>query len=155
MFPNHYFLNFQTSLAGVIQELCKKESKRLRFVTLCAANSGVKDVQTIIIAAKNELKFGRQTVLFMDEIHRFNKRQQDVFLLHVEKGEIILIGATTENPSFSINSALLSRCRVIVFEKLETEALVSILVKAVNNLGIELIEDDNPHTYDSDKTVTK
>lgn len=91
----------------------------------------------------------------MDEIHRFNKRQQDTFLIHVEKGEIILIGATTENPSFSINNALLSRCRVIVFEKLQTEALVTILLKAVKNFDLDLIEDDNPLTYDCNQKPTR
>lgn len=91
----------------------------------------------------------------MDEIHRFNKRQQDTFLVHVEKGEIILIGATTENPSFTINNALLSRCRVIVFEKLETEALVSILVKAVENFDIDLIDDEDPLKYDCNKIITR
>lgn len=139
----------------MIQDICKKESNRLRYVSLCAANAGVKDVQTVVTTAKNERRYGRQTVLFMDEIHRFNKRQQDTFLIHVEKGEIILIGATTENPSFSINNALLSRCRVIVFEKLETEALVTILLKAVKNFDIDLIEDDNPLTYDCDQKPTR
>lgn len=145
----------KTSLAGVVHDICKRESNRLRFVSMCAANAGVKDVQNVVTTAKNDLKYKRQTVLFMDEIHRFNKRQQDTFLIHVEKGEIILIGATTENPSFSINNALLSRCRVIVFEKLETEALVIILVNAVNNLNIELIEDDDPMKYDCNKKITR
>ncbi|GLV41533.1 hypothetical protein CBL_06762 [Carabus blaptoides fortunei] len=145
----------KTSLAGVVHGLCKEDPKRLKFVSLCAANAGVKDVQSVVTAAKTELRFGRRTILFMDEIHRFNKRQQDSFLIHVEKGDIVLIGATTENPSFSINNALLSRCRVIVFEKLQPETLVEILVKAVESLSVNLIEDDNPYKYDSSKPITR
>lgn len=129
----------KTSLSSVIREICKINSKNLKFVSLCAATSGIKEVQNVITAGKGELKFGRKTILFMDEIHRFNKRQQDIFLLHVEKGDIILIGATTENPSFMINSALLSRCRVVVLEKLDIEALVNILKNAVRQFGIQII----------------
>ncbi|GJQ85608.1 hypothetical protein Trydic_g20158 [Trypoxylus dichotomus] len=131
----------KTSLANVIHEICKSNSKKLKFVSLCAANCGVKDVQNIVSAAKLESKFGRRTVLFMDEVHRFNKKQQDIFLLHVEKGDITLIGATTENPSFSINNALLSRCRVIVMEKLKDEDLLGILLKVAESMGIEILED--------------
>ncbi|KAJ8961241.1 hypothetical protein NQ318_008924 [Aromia moschata] len=94
--------------------------------------------------AKNDRKFGKRTVLFMDEIHRFNKRQQDTFLLSVEKGEIILIGATTENPSFIINSALLSRCRVIVMEKLDPNDLNSILERAADKLNVDVVDVENP-----------
>jgi putative ATPase len=93
--------------------------------------SGVSDVKEAITIASNELKFGRSTVMFMDEIHRFNKMQQDIFLPHIESGIITLIGATTENPSFTLNSALLSRCRVIVLDKLTIENLITILEKAV------------------------
>lgn len=144
-------------MAGVVQGMCKKNNQKLRFVTLSAVNSGVNDVQSLITVAKNELKYGRRTILFMDEIHRFNKRQQDTFLLNVEKGDIILIGATTENPSFSLNNALLSRCRVIVFEKLDSEALVAILLRAVKKFEsqVDLVEDDNPHTYDATKPISK
>ncbi|KAK5645768.1 hypothetical protein RI129_004232 [Pyrocoelia pectoralis] len=133
----------KTSLANVIQEICKENPTKFRYVGLCAANCGVKDVQTIVTAAKGELKFGRRTILFMDEIHRFNKRQQDTFLLHVEKGEITLLGATTENPSFSINSALLSRCRVIVMEKLESADIVAILENAAVHLGICVVQSES------------
>lgn len=129
----------KTSLSKVIQEICKQNSRKLKFASLCAATSGVKDVQKIVSLSKADLKYGQKTVLFMDEIHRFNKRQQDVFLLSVERGDIILVGATTENPSFSINSALLSRCRVIVMEKLQTDDLVSILMRALNHLQIEVV----------------
>lgn len=132
----------KTSLSSVIKEICKKNSTKLKFVSLCAATSGVKEVQAIIAKGIGELKYGRKTILFMDEIHRFNKKQQDTFLLHVEKGDIILIGATTENPSFFLNSALLSRCRVIVMEKLSPEDLRSILRNAASYLGIAVIDDD-------------
>lgn len=133
----------KTSLAGVIHEMCKANSKKLKFASLCAANAGVKDVQNIISAAKLESKFGRRTILFMDEVHRFNKKQQDIFLLHVERGDITLIGATTENPSFTINSALLSRCRVIVMEKLKEEELMGILLKAAEKMRVGIIEDED------------
>ncbi|ESO83048.1 hypothetical protein LOTGIDRAFT_236835 [Lottia gigantea] len=90
----------------------------------------------VIKVAKNDQKmFRRKTVMFLDEIHRFNKTQQDSLLPHVEDGTITLIGATTENPSFQVNSALLSRCRVIVLEKLSTEALKTILIRAVEESG--------------------
>lgn len=106
----------------------------MRYSKLSAAMSGVGDVKEAIAIASNELKFGRRTVMFMDEIHRFNKLQQDIFLPHVEAGTITLIGATTENPSFSLNSALLSRCRVVVLDKLTSENLVAILKRAVESL---------------------
>ncbi|XP_012273940.1 ATPase WRNIP1 [Orussus abietinus] len=125
----------KTSLANVIANICKQTPKsKQRYVKLSAAMSGVSDVKEAINIATNELKFGRRTVMFMDEIHRFNKLQQDIFLPHVEAGTITLIGATTENPSFSLNSALLSRCRVIVLEKLTTPNLISILKHAVSSL---------------------
>lgn len=83
--------------------------------------------------AENNRKLGQKTIVFVDEIHRFNKAQQDAFLPYVEKGSIILIGATTENPSFEINSALLSRCKVFVFKPLETEDLVTLLKRAITD----------------------
>ncbi|KAJ8934643.1 hypothetical protein NQ314_013242 [Rhamnusium bicolor] len=134
----------KTSLSSVISEMCKMNPKKFKFVTLCATSTGVKEVQNVITIAKNEMKFGRRTVMFMDEIHRFNKRQQDIFLLSVEKGEMTLIGATTENPSFIINSALLSRCRVIVMEKLESNDLYSILERAAETLNVDIIDVENP-----------
>lgn len=133
----------KTSLSGVIQGICKSNPTKLKFVSLCAATAGVKDVQNVVSAAKLQQKFGCRTVLFMDEIHRFNKKQQDIFLLHVEKGDIVLIGATTENPSFTINSALLSRCRVIVMQKLEPDSLYSIIERAARNLEVKIIDDPN------------
>lgn len=124
----------KTSLANVIAGICRDEKQKLRYVKLSAASSGVNDVKEAISLAANELKFGRRTVMFVDEIHRFNKLQQDIFLPHVESGKITLIGATTENPSFSLNSALLSRCRVIVLEKLSTQNVLVILENAVKLL---------------------
>lgn len=122
-------------MANVIAYICKNKSNgKMRYVKLSAAMAGVNEVKEVITIASNELKFNRRTVVFMDEIHRFNKIQQDVFLPHVESGIITLIGATTENPSFSLNSALLSRCRVIVLEKLNISNLMSILNRAVSSL---------------------
>lgn len=92
---------------------------------------GVNDVKEVVRQAKNDQRFQRKTILFMDEIHRFNKLQQDIFLPHVENGSITLIGATTENPSFSINSALLSRCRVIILEKLSAADMFKILQRSL------------------------
>ncbi|XP_063529375.1 ATPase WRNIP1-like isoform X2 [Cydia strobilella] len=120
----------KTSMANVIAQICKKQ-KNLRFVKMSATMSGINDVKEVVKVAKNEAQFKRQTVLFMDEIHRFNKLQQDSFLPHVENGTIMLIGATTENPSFSLNNALLSRCKVVVMGKLTVEDVVLILERAV------------------------
>ncbi|KAI4483374.1 hypothetical protein M0802_013424 [Mischocyttarus mexicanus] len=126
----------KTSLANVIAHICKTNTKsRMRYVKLSAAMAGVNDLKEVINIAANELKFGRRTTVFMDEIHRFNKTQQDVFLPHVESGTITLIGATTENPSYTLNSALLSRCRVVVLEKLTISNLISILKCALSSLG--------------------
>ncbi|OAD56792.1 ATPase WRNIP1 [Eufriesea mexicana] len=126
----------KTSLANVIAYICKNKSNgKMRYVKLSAAMAGVNEVKEVITIASNELKFNRHTVVFMDEIHRFNKTQQDVFLPHVESGIITLIGATTENPSFNLNSALLSRCKVIVLEKLSIPNIISILNRAVSSLG--------------------
>jgi len=98
------------------------------FVPFSAVLGGVKEVRAIVDEAREQKKhFGRRTILFVDEIHRFNKAQQDAFLPHVEKGTITLIGATTENPSFALNSPLLSRCRVLVLTPLTVDHLVAIL----------------------------
>ncbi|XP_031555770.1 ATPase WRNIP1-like [Actinia tenebrosa] len=132
----------KTSLAHIIANNAKK-SGHSRFVTLSATASGINEVKEVIKVAKNEQKMSkRKTILFMDEIHRFNKSQQDTFLPHVENGTITLIGATTENPSFQLNTALLSRCRVIVLEKLSTEALQMILLRAVKSMGC-VMEDES------------
>ncbi len=126
----------KTTLAGVIAE--KTQSL---FVRISAVLSGVKEVRAIIDQAKEQRKiYGKRTLLFVDEIHRFNKAQQDAFLHHVETGLITLVGATTENPSFEVNPALVSRCRVFVLELLKKEDIIEILKRAVedteNGLGL-------------------
>ncbi|MCB9463003.1 MAG: replication-associated recombination protein A [Candidatus Eisenbacteria bacterium] len=101
-----------------------------------AVLSGVKEVREVVARAKERLRTQRRrTLLFVDEIHRFNKAQQDAFLPHVEAGTIVLIGATTENPSFQVNPALLSRCRVYVLRELDEDALAALVEKALNALG--------------------
>src|SRR5687767_8571456 len=98
------------------------------FVALSAVFSGVKDIREAMQAAQNELdRSGRPTILFVDEVHRFNKAQQDAFLPYVEKGLVTFVSATTENPSFEVNSALLSRAAVYVLEPLSTQDLESLL----------------------------
>src|SRR5262249_56263853 len=98
-----------------------------RFVAFSAVLSGVKEIREVIGEAERErARRGMRTILFVDEIHRFNRAQQDAFLPHVEKGTIVLVGATTENPSFEVNSALLSRCRVYVLRGLEEGDLLAI-----------------------------
>lgn len=118
----------KTTLARIIAN--KTNSK---FIDFSAVTSGIKDIKEVMAQAENNRKFGQKTIVFVDEIHRFNKAQQDAFLPFVEKGSIILIGATTENPSFEINSALLSRCKVFVFKPIETKDLVKLLQRAVTN----------------------
>ncbi|XP_071959605.1 ATPase WRNIP1-like [Antedon mediterranea] len=139
----------KTSLANVIANRAKKNGN-LRFVKLSATSSNLSEVKTTITAAKNEQKmFKRKTILFIDEIHRFNKLQQDAFLPHVENGTITLIGATTENPSFRVNSALLSRCRVVVLEKLCQDELEMILKKGAAELELTIVKDDDVKSMDT------
>lgn len=117
----------KTTLAQIIARMTKA-----RFLPLSAVTGGVKDVRDILKDAEERRKFyGERTILFVDEIHRFNKSQQDAFLPAVEKGIITLIGATTENPSFEVNSALLSRCRVVVLERLSDEQLEQVIHRAL------------------------
>ncbi|XP_072024367.1 ATPase WRNIP1-like [Amphiura filiformis] len=145
----------KTTLAHVIAEKAKQSGKG-RFVTLSATTSNVAQVKDVIAAAKNDQKmFKRQTILFIDEIHRFNKLQQDTFLPHVENGTIILIGATTENPSFKVNSALLSRCRVIVLDKLSIENLTVILERALFEIGVKIVEEDDGSSGESEDEGTE
>lgn len=130
----------KTTLANIISKITKRN-----FVKLSAVNSGVKDVKKVIDDANYNLKYENvKTVLFIDEIHRFNKSQQDILLPYVESGLITLIGATTENPFFEINSALLSRCKIIQFEKISQEDIVLLLKRAVfdrkNGFGNLLLE---------------
>ena len=116
----------KTTLANVIANLTQAE-----FINFSAVTSGIREIKEIMARAEGMRQLGRRTVLFVDEIHRFNKAQQDAFLPYVEQGSIILIGATTENPSFEVNSALLSRCKVFVLQGLSEENLVSLLRRAL------------------------
>jgi putative ATPase len=95
----------------------------MRFVAISAVFSGVADLKKVFAEAKEHARLGRQTLLFVDEIHRFNRAQQDGFLPYVENGTVVLVGATTENPSFELNSALLSRTQVLILNRLDAEAL--------------------------------
>jgi putative ATPase len=118
----------KTTLARLLAE--KSEA---RFIALSAVFSGVKDLRAAIAEAKQERKFGKRTILFIDEIHRFNKGQQDALLHAVENGTVTLIGATTENPSFEVTGALLSRCRVLVLNPLNEDEVKTILDRALND----------------------
>ena len=105
-----------------------------RFVLFSAVLAGVKEIRQVVAEAEaDRARGGKRTILFVDEIHRFNKSQQDAFLPHVEKGTLILIGATTENPSFEVNAALLSRCRVYVLQPLSEDDVVAILERALSD----------------------
>lgn len=108
------------------------------FVQISAIFSGVSELRKVFEAAKTRRRIGQGTVLFVDEIHRFNKAQQDGFLPHMEDGTIVLVGATTENPSFELNSALLSRAQVLVLRRLETPALQELMARAEQMLQTEL-----------------
>lgn len=105
------------------------------FVELSAVTAGVKDIRAVIERAAQNRRLGQQTVLFVDEVHRFNKSQQDAFLPHIESGELTLIGATTENPSFEVNNALLSRTRVIILNSLDEKSLKKLIKKAAKESG--------------------
>ncbi|KAL1124104.1 hypothetical protein AAG570_001874 [Ranatra chinensis] len=130
----------KTTLAHIIHKMCQERKGDIRFSKLSATMAGVNDVKEIVQVAKNELAtFKRRTILFMDEIHRFNKLQQDIFLPHVESGTVTLIGATTENPSFSLNNALLSRCRVFVLEKLKKADIIEILKRAAAESEADIV----------------
>ena len=106
---------------------------RAAFIDFSAVTSGIREIRAVMTKADENVRFGEKTIVFVDEIHRFNKAQQDAFLPFVEKGSIILIGATTENPSFEVNGALLSRCKVFVLQPLETEDLVLLLRRALDD----------------------
>ncbi len=116
----------KTTLAHVIAN-----HTRAKFINFSAVTSGIKEIRGVMQEAEENRRFGEKTIVFVDEIHRFNKAQQDAFLPFVEKGSIILIGATTENPSFEVNGALLSRCKVFVLKALEEEALTGLLERAL------------------------
>ena len=118
----------KTSLANVIAR-----QTQAKFINFSAVTSGIKEIREVMQKAEQNLAFGEKTIVFVDEIHRFNKAQQDAFLPFVEKGSIILIGATTENPSFEVNSALLSRCRVFVLKELTADDLLLLLHRALKS----------------------
>ena len=118
----------KTTLARIIAHRTQAE-----FVDFSAVTSGIKEIRAVMQHAEDNRRFGKKTIVFVDEIHRFNKAQQDAFLPFVEKGSIILIGATTENPSFEVNGALLSRCKVFVLQALKTEDLVALLRRALED----------------------
>ncbi len=103
------------------------------FIDFSAVTSGIKEIRQVMEQADSNLRFGEKTIVFVDEIHRFNKAQQDAFLPFVEKGSIILIGATTENPSFEVNGALLSRCKVFVLQALKPADLVVLMTRALKD----------------------
>ena len=118
----------KTTLAQIIAQ-----STKARFITFSAVTSGIKEIRDVMKEADEMNNYGQRTIVFIDEIHRFNKAQQDAFLPFVEKGTIILIGATTENPSFEVNGALLSRCKVFVLKELKKEDIADLLRKALKN----------------------
>lgn len=118
----------KTTLARIIANQTKSE-----FINFSAVTSGIKEIKTVMKDAEHNRTFGTKTIVFVDEIHRFNKAQQDAFLPYVENGSIILIGATTENPSFEINSALLSRSKVFVLNQLESEDILQLLKQAIDS----------------------
>ena len=119
----------KTTLARIIAQQTKSH-----FAPFSAVMSGIKEIKEVMREAEQQRRtYGRHTLLFVDEIHRFNKAQQDAFLPYVESGKVTLIGATTENPSFEVNAALLSRCRVVILRQLETEELVSLMRRALDD----------------------
>ena len=133
----------KTTLARIIALTSKSE-----FIDFSAVTSGIKEIKAVMEQAERGRRSGLKTILFVDEIHRFNKAQQDAFLPYVEKGSIILIGATTENPSFEINSALLSRCKVFVMKALEEADLAELIHNALSdprgfgNMPVHIGEDE-------------
>jgi putative ATPase len=118
----------KTTIAMIIARMTNAE-----FINFSAVTSGIKEIKEVMLKAAESKQRGNRTVLFIDEIHRFNKAQQDAFLPYVEKGSIILIGATTENPSFQVNSALISRSRVFVLNALEVQDLVELLNNSIKD----------------------
>ena len=117
----------KTTLAKIIARMTHAE-----FIEFSAVLTGIKEIKQVMADAERARQYGTRTIVFVDEIHRFNKAQQDAFLPYVEKGNIRLIGATTENPSFEIISALLSRCRVYVLKPLTEEQIVLLLRRALD-----------------------
>ncbi len=120
----------KTTLARIIANKTKSS-----FIDFSAATNGIKEIKEVMAKARSSFAMGDRTILFIDEIHRFNKAQQDAFLPYVENGSIVLIGATTENPSFEVNAALLSRCKVFVMQQLSAEDLTQLLYRAIKVCG--------------------
>ena len=118
----------KTTLAKIIAQVTQAS-----FIEFSAVLSGIKEIKQVMVEAEKAAQFGSRTILFVDEIHRFNKAQQDAFLPYVERGTIRLIGATTENPSFEINAALLSRCRVYTLQALTQEQIIALLQRALTD----------------------
>jgi putative ATPase len=131
----------KTTLAKIIAQMTQAS-----FIEFSAVLSGIKEIKNVMVEAEKAASFGSRTILFVDEIHRFNKAQQDAFLPYVERGTIRLIGATTENPSFEINAALLSRCRVYTLVALTEEQVLELLERALHDgergLGASGVEAD-------------
>src|ERR1700761_8641700 len=120
----------KTTLARIIARMTRSE-----FLPFSAVMAGIKEIKAVMTDAERLRRLGRKTILFIDEIHRFNKAQQDAFLPYVERGDIILIGATTENPSFEVNAALLSRSKVYMLRALTEDEIVVLLHRALAILG--------------------
>ena len=118
----------KTTLAMIVARATKSD-----FVRFSAVLSGIREIKDVMAAAEKTRHFGRRTILFIDEIHRFNRAQQDAFLPYVERGDIVLIGATTENPSFEVNAALLSRTKVYMLSALSTDEVVTLLQRALKD----------------------
>src|SRR5271154_4395790 len=129
----------KTTLARIIARRTKSE-----FIPFSAVLSGIKEIKEVMAKAEGARHYGRRTIVFVDEMHRFNRAQQDAFLPHVEAGNVLLIGATTENPSFEVIAPLLSRMKVYVLKALSVEQIVALLHRAVadpeRGLGYETIE---------------
>jgi putative ATPase len=126
----------KTTLAQLIARMTRAD-----FVPFSAVLSGIKEIKTVMVEAERTRKLGRKTVVFVDEIHRFNKAQQDAFLPYVERGDIVLIGATTENPSFEVVSALLSRTKVYALQALTPEEIIPMLERALTLLNLTAPKD--------------
>src|SRR5213082_1924435 len=126
----------KTTLARLIARLTKCE-----FIPFSAVLSGIKEIKTVMADAEKFRRLGRRTIVFIDEIHRFNKAQQDAFLPYVERGDIILIGATTENPSFEVIAALLSRSKVYALRLLTVPEIVTLLRRALPVLNLRASDD--------------
>lgn len=122
----------KTTIARLLAQQSKAD-----FIPFSAVLSGIKEIKTVMAEAEKNLRYGRRTVVFVDEIHRFNKAQQDAFLPYVERGDIVLIGATTENPSFEVNGALLSRAKVFTLRGLSVEELSELVDRGLREMAVE------------------